>query len=81
MAGAAAELVLWCGTVATSGPLAPNGWLTYTLYPALAVWLVPTTILMMRKPKVSPIPPKDVGPSKWSEGRMDGGAPAHRFEG
>jgi hypothetical protein len=45
---AGAELVLWIGTVVDSGPLAPNGWLTYVLYPAFAVWLIPTTVLIMR---------------------------------
>lgn len=45
----AAEVLLWLGTVSRSGPLAPNGWLTYALYPALAVWLLPTTIVMFRR--------------------------------
>ena len=39
VAVAIAQTLLWLGTVAESGPLAPNGWLTYALYPALALWL------------------------------------------
>jgi hypothetical protein len=48
-AAAAAQLLLWCGTVVGSGPLAPNGWLTYVLYPLFLVWLVPTCIVMIRR--------------------------------
>lgn len=49
IAAAVAQLLLWCGTVVGSGPLAPNGWLTYLLYPMLLVWLVPTTVVMIRR--------------------------------
>jgi hypothetical protein len=45
---AASQLALWAGTVIDHGPLATNGWLTYVLYPAFALWLVPTVILMVR---------------------------------
>ncbi len=47
--GAAGQLLLFCGTVVRSGPLAPNGWLTYALYPLFLVWLVPAVIVMMRR--------------------------------
>jgi hypothetical protein len=43
------EPELWCGTIVASGPLAPNGWLTYALYPVFAVWLVATTIVMIKR--------------------------------
>lgn len=46
---AAAQLLLWCSVVVDSGPLAPNGWLTYVLYPLFLVWLVPTTVVMIRR--------------------------------
>jgi hypothetical protein len=49
VAAAVAQVVLWMGTVVRSGPLAPNGWLTYALYPIVALWLLPTTIVMIRK--------------------------------
>lgn len=49
-AGAAvAQGVLWLGTVARSGPLAPNGWLTYALYPLFALWLVPQSVVLLRR--------------------------------
>jgi hypothetical protein len=50
-AAAAGQLVLCAGTVIRSGPLAPNGWLTYVLYPLFLVWLVPATILLIRRPR------------------------------
>jgi hypothetical protein len=46
---ACAELTLWLGTVIDSGPLAANGWLAFVLYPAFAVWLIPTTAIMMKR--------------------------------
>jgi len=49
VAGAVAQLALWFGTVVQTGPLAPNGWLTYVLYPFFAVWLAPTSFVMMRR--------------------------------
>ena len=47
----AAELLLWIGTIAQTGPLAPNGWLTYALYPLFLCWLLPTAIVMLRSPR------------------------------
>jgi hypothetical protein len=46
---AASQILLWFGTVVQRGPLAPNGWLTYALYPMFAVWLVPTTVIMFKR--------------------------------
>ena len=46
---ALAQLLLWCGTVVSSGPFAPNGWLTYVLYPLFLVWLVPATVVMIKR--------------------------------
>ena len=50
MAATFAQLLLWVGVVATDGPLAPNGSLTYALYPLFLVWLVPTAVIMIRRP-------------------------------
>jgi hypothetical protein len=47
-AAAAAQLLLFLGTVVTNGPLAPTGWLSYVLYPMFLLWLVPATTLMVR---------------------------------
>ena len=44
-----AQMLLFAGTVVRSGPLAPNGWLTYALYPVIAVWLLPTTLVMIKQ--------------------------------
>lgn len=52
---ASAQLLLFSGLVVTTGPLAPNGWLTYVLYPLFLVWLVPTTVVMIRRAS-SPLP-------------------------
>lgn len=46
------ELGLWSSLVVSAGPLAPNGWLTYTLYPLFLVWLVPTTVILFRQGEV-----------------------------
>ena len=46
---AVAQMLLFAGTVVRSGPLAPNGWLTYALYPVIAVWLLPTTLVMIKR--------------------------------
>ena len=43
-----AQLVLSAGAIVTAGPLAPNGWLTYVLYPLIVVWLVPTAVVLFR---------------------------------
>jgi hypothetical protein len=52
LVAAVAQLLLWSGAVGTSGPLAPNGWLTYALYPLFLVWLVPTAVIMLRRADV-----------------------------
>ncbi len=49
VAAAAAQMTLFVGTVVRTGPLAPNGWLTYVLYPLFIVWLVPTAVVMIRR--------------------------------
>jgi hypothetical protein len=46
---AAAALVLSFAVVQPSGPLAPQGWLTLVLYPAPIIWLVPATVVMIRR--------------------------------
>jgi len=46
---AAAALVLSFAVVDPSGPLAPQGWVSYLLYPASIVWLVPATTVMIRR--------------------------------
>lgn len=45
---AAAQLLLFLGTVIPKGPLSPAGWLASALYPFFALWLVPTAVMMMR---------------------------------
>ena len=46
---AGAQALLWVGTIIPTGPLSPTGWLGFVLYPAFAVWLLPTAILMITK--------------------------------
>ncbi|HEX5993714.1 MAG TPA: hypothetical protein VFY84_01095 [Jiangellales bacterium] len=46
---AVAQLLLWLATVADSGPLASDGWLSFVLYPFFLVWLVPATAIMMKR--------------------------------
>jgi hypothetical protein len=35
--------------VVSTGPLAPDGWLSFALYPVFLVWLIPATIIMIRR--------------------------------
>src|SRR6266487_4842902 len=59
LAGAAAALLSFA-VVDPSGPLAPQGWASYLLYPASIVWLVPAATVMIRRigrhPAVDPRP-------------------------
>jgi hypothetical protein len=48
-ATAGSQLLLWLGTVVSTGPLAPDGWLSFALYPVFLVWLIPATIIMIRR--------------------------------
>lgn len=48
VAGVAAVL-LSLAVVDPSGPLAPQGWASYLLYPASIVWLVPAATVMIRR--------------------------------
>jgi hypothetical protein len=48
-ASACAQAAPWSGTVIRSGPLAPTGWIGFVLYPALAAWLLPTAVLVIRR--------------------------------
>ncbi len=48
VAGAAAVLLSFA-VVDPSGPLAPQGWASYLLYPASIVWLVPAATVMIRR--------------------------------
>jgi hypothetical protein len=36
-------------TVVESGPLASDGWLSFVLYPFFLIWLVPATVIMVRR--------------------------------
>jgi hypothetical protein len=51
---AAAALALSLAVIDPSGPLAPQGWLSYLLYPASIVWLVPAATVMIRPPRRAP---------------------------
>ena len=44
-----AQALLWLSSVIQTGPLAPDGWLSYALYPAFVIWLVPTVIVMIKR--------------------------------
>jgi hypothetical protein len=46
---AAAALALSFAVVDPTGPLAPQGWVSYVLYPASIVWLVPAVTVMIRR--------------------------------
>lgn len=46
---AGAQMLLFLGTVVRTGPMAPNGWLIYVLYPFFIVWLIPTAIVMLKR--------------------------------
>jgi hypothetical protein len=46
---AAAALALSFAVVDPTGPLAPQGWASYLLYPASIVWLVPAVTVMIRR--------------------------------
>lgn len=48
VAGAAA-FTLTFGVAQASGPLAPSGWLTYALYPATLIWLLPAPFVMIHR--------------------------------
>ncbi|MEU7875788.1 hypothetical protein [Dactylosporangium sp. NPDC049140] len=48
VAGAAAVLLSFA-LVDPGGPLAPQGWASYLLYPASIVWLVPAATVMIRR--------------------------------
>jgi hypothetical protein len=46
---AVAAVLLAFAVIDPSGPLAPQGWASYLLYPASIVWLVPAATLMTRR--------------------------------
>jgi hypothetical protein len=46
---AVAALMLSFAVLDPSGPLAPQGWASYLLYPASIVWLVPAVTVMIRR--------------------------------
>jgi len=46
---AAAAVLLTFALVDPTGPLAPQGWASYLLYPAPIVWLVPAATVMIRR--------------------------------
>jgi hypothetical protein len=49
MAAAGAQALLWVAAVVETGPLASGGWLSFVLYPFFLIWLVPATVIMMKK--------------------------------
>lgn len=54
---AGAALLLSFAVVDPSGPLAPQGWLSYALYPAAIIWLVPAATVMIRRGRPVAAPP------------------------
>lgn len=66
LATAAAYLMLLCGIVVETGPLSPTGWVTYAPYPLFGVWLVSTTVVMVRRlgtppaVTVTPVTPREL---------------------
>jgi hypothetical protein len=46
---AGAQALLWFATVIQSGPLASDGWLSFALYPFFLIWLIPATVIMMKR--------------------------------
>jgi hypothetical protein len=46
---AAAHTLLWLSTATDSGPLAAGSALSFVLYPFFLVWLVPATVVMVRR--------------------------------
>jgi hypothetical protein len=49
VAAAGAQALLWSATVIQSGPLASDGWLSFALYPFFLIWLVPATVVMIKR--------------------------------
>lgn len=49
VAAAAAHALLWLSTAAESGPLASDSMLSFVLYPFVLIWLVPATVIMVRR--------------------------------
>jgi hypothetical protein len=58
---AVAALVLSFAVVKPTGPLAPQGWASYVLYPASIVWLVPAVTVMIRRLGRTPSGPRGAG--------------------
>lgn len=69
---AAAHMLLWLSTAAQSGPLASDSVLSFVLYPFVLIWLVPATVIMVRRagaPRAN-IPSTPEGLVKVSERRI-----------
>jgi hypothetical protein len=49
LATAAADLMLLCGIGVDTGALSSTGWVAYAPYPVYGVWLVSTTVVMVRR--------------------------------
>ena len=49
VAAGLAAVLLSLAVVDPDGPLAPQGWASYLLYPASIVWLIPAATVMMRR--------------------------------
>lgn len=60
---AAAQALLWSATVIHSGPLASDGWLSFALYPFFLIWLVPATVIMIKRAGELETTQMDRGPS------------------
>jgi hypothetical protein len=73
--GRSRRLILRLGTVAHTGPLAPDGWLRYPLCPVLLIWLVPATVVMVRRTGRPGLPARPLPPVQAEAGARQGGVP------
>ena len=49
LVAAGAQTLLWLSTASQDGPLASGSWLSFVLYPFLLIWLVPATVIMVKR--------------------------------
>jgi hypothetical protein len=70
LTAACASALLAIAVIAPTGALAPQGWLSYTLYPVSIVWLTATGVVLLRASKTRADPS---GPSRPEPARAGPG--------